>query len=156
MQDGPNRKGAEVWENSGHANRISDIAWVTQPVWPGTYRKDYTNSPNRSLLLTASGDGTVRIWDPKRRSQIEQLNVDGEISMLAVDPQVTDDGDNRPVLVGQTDSNGISSKLVLWSPWSMQRTNLIERACGIVARGLLSQSESEQLSVDETDFQICD
>ena len=122
---------------------------MTQPLWPGTLETDYLQHSDRSLLLTASGDGTARIWDPVRKTQIEQLTVDGEIKMVAADATTTDDLAYRPIIaavnVAGHELSDVNERLLLWSPRSMARRSLLERACSIAELNDLSERERTEL-----------
>lgn len=78
-------RGELLWENSDHGEAILGLQWTSGRVWPHQLRatppwlawltpwlgKEYgSNTDERLLLLTWSGDGTARLWEWYSRSEI--------------------------------------------------------------------------------------
>lgn len=56
------KTGAEVWSSSAHGDQIHGIQWTRGARWDGP--------GSRPLLLTWGGDGTARVWDWEKKTEI--------------------------------------------------------------------------------------
>lgn len=137
--------GAKQWQRN-HDDTIQGMAWFTgvrwsheQPYQPGLERLvrwfnggPWTVSTTRQLLLTWSGDGTARIWDPATATEIMHMADSGLIRLAALSP----DGAHLFTVNEPIASDEGSTVLRIWPLWQQAPAALLAAANQQVTRPL--------------------
>lgn len=123
---------AELRVRSGLMQRIyipevkfgfeSDIRWVEEFWTPrktvlwghNSVVSDITFSPDGKLLVTASEDETVKLWDLTTRKELRTLEHDGQVRRVVFSP----DGNSLACLVGYSSPHSL---IQLWQPATGKR-----------------------------------
>lgn len=137
--------GAKQWQRN-HDDTIQGMAWFTGVRWAHEHRYQpgleplvrwfnggpWTVSATRQLLLTWSGDGTARIWDPATATELRQMTDSGLIRLAAISP----DGAQLFTVNEPIASDEGSTVLRIWPLWQQAPAALLAAAQQQVTRPL--------------------
>jgi WD40 repeat protein len=114
--------GETRWDWEAHTNTIKDLQWRPLARWGGRGL--------RPLLITSSGDFTVRVWDIEQQSEILRLTHTTGVDLAAAN----DDGS----YILTVDQNGV---LHWWQTWLGDSSGLVATAAKVQTRPLSAEQE---------------
>lgn len=143
--------GHPIWTNErSHDQTVKGIQWVESRPWKhqeitvfsAAYwqQRLFPTTAPRYLLLTWSGDNTVRLWDWLAETEIDQMTDLAPISAAAINPR----GDHIVTATtiyssGPTQKPGIAGILRIWHLWHQDHEELLQATQAAITRRLSSQ-----------------